>query len=120
MKKAIILGFILIGVALQAQDVRKSNWQAIEAPYGVSSGAAVYYFIINGDSVQSTNRKGTKDYGLYKIGKVYTHGNDSWTYSLGQVDSGNLIHAGKDTIIYEAKNSFTGKWTRITYILKNQ
>jgi hypothetical protein len=111
---------LLMNSNLLAQEVRVSNWQAIETsnsePYG---GASVYCFVITDSIVKSTNRRGTKDFGTHEIGKTYTEGSDSWVYTVGKMPKSNLLHGGKDIVIFQSKNSVTGKWTQIMYILKN-
>lgn len=106
-------------ISLYSQDIRRSNWQSIETNSGVDAGVSVYHFIIENDTITSTNRRGSKIYGQWEVGKKYTDGDDSWMYSLGTIPNSNLIHRNKDAIIFEGKNSFTGRFTRIVYILKN-
>ena len=123
MKKVILtIALILSVVFVNAQNkhgVYISNWQSVESPSGVDAGVSVYAFKINRDTnyITSTNKKGTKVYGSYSLGKVYEDGQDSWYYELGRVGKENLIHQGKEVIVFYSKNSFTGKWLKITYIL---
>jgi len=125
MKKVLItLTLILSLSAINAQNkhgVYISNWQSIESPSGVTAGASVYAFKMDkvANTITFSNKKGTKSYGTMEIGKVYEDGKDSWYYEIGIVGTENLLHKNKQFIRYSAKNSFTGKYQIITYLLAN-
>ena len=123
MRKVLItLTLILSLSTINAQNkhgVFISNWQAIESPSGVTAGAAVYAFKLDkvANTITFSNKKGTKTYGTMEIGKVYEEGKDTWYYEIGRIGLDNLIHKNKQFIRFNSKNTFTGKYQIVTYIL---
>ena len=118
----ITLTLILSTLTMYSQNkhgVYISNWQAIESASGVTAGVAVYGFKIDkaANTITFTNKKGTKNWGTMEIGKVYEDGKDTWYYEMGTIGIENLIHKNKQFIRYNYKNTFTGKYQIVTYIL---
>jgi len=108
MKKIILTLVLLITISIQAQDIKRSNWQRTETQGGIEQGVSVYFFEITENTIKSTNKKGSKDYGTWIIDKVYSSGTESYFWSV--IDEDIIKHTYKDT--------FTGKYQITTFIIK--
>ena len=118
-KFSLLVLLTLFCFSVNGQQKYVSNWRAIESSnQEPKAGVAVYKFVIDGDTILSVDKKFKEIYGRFTIGETYVNGDDSWKYDVGVVGKENLLHQGKKTIIFTSKNSFTGKWLRIIYILK--
>jgi hypothetical protein len=118
---AVLTVFTLFGLSVNAQQKYVSNWQGVESSnQEPRAGVSVYKFIIDGDTILNVDKKFKKVLGRFTIGETYVDGDDSWKYDVGVIGKENLIHQGKKTIIFTGKNSFTGKWSRVVFILKTK
>ena len=108
MRKIILTLVLLTTVSIQAQEIKRSNWQRTETQSGIEQDVSVYFFEITKTTIKSTNKKGSKDYGTWIIDKVYSSGTESYFWSV--ID--------KDRIKYTYKDTFTGKYQITIFLIK--
>jgi len=108
MKKITILILLTLGLCLEAQNIRKSSWQRVETNSSTEPGVSVYYFDLTDTTIKSTNRKGTKNFGTWDLGRFYVNGTVRFVYTML---SDNLLE-------FRQKDSFTRQYITITYKLK--